>query len=115
RLGGEVVDAVQARQEPVLLARRVPQPAQDVEDPLGVRDQAGLAALVVGAQHRSLRGVVQLLGDQLETRSVRHQWRSPPEALARAESWVIDTSRAAVYASSSSSDAVPVASRAHSS
>ena len=66
RLGRQVVDPVDAGEEAVLLARRVAQPGEHREDLLGVDDQAGLAVLVVGAEHRARVRVADLAGDQLE-------------------------------------------------
>ena len=77
RLGRQVVDAVDAGEEAVLLPRRVAEPGEDGEDLLGVDDQAGAAVLVVGAEDRSRVRVAQLRGDQLEPGRVRHQ-RIPP-------------------------------------
>ena len=45
RLAGQVVGGVEAGQERVLLARRVAQPAEHVEDALGVDDQGRLVVL----------------------------------------------------------------------
>ena len=78
RLGGQVVDPVDAGEEAVLLARRVAQPAQHREDLLGVDDQARLAVLVVGAEDAARVGVAQLAGDQLEAGRVRHQAEASP-------------------------------------
>ena len=71
----QVVDAVEARHEAVLLAGRVAKPAQHVDDRVAVDDEARLLALVVGAEHRPRADAVELLGDQLEARGVRHQPR----------------------------------------
>ena len=70
----QVVDAVHAGEEAVLLARRVAQPGEHREDLLGVDDQAGLAVLVVGGENRVRMGVAKLARDQLESDRVRHQW-----------------------------------------
>ena len=78
RLGGEVVGARGGCEEAVLLAGRVAQPAEHGEDLLGVDDQAGLAAVVVGLEDGARVGVVQLLGDQLQARA--HQAFGPPFA-----------------------------------
>src|SRR5207247_10925120 len=66
RLGRQVVDPVEAGEEAVLLPGSVAEPAQGVEDRVGVDDQARLAVLVVGAEDRSLTDRIELLGDQLE-------------------------------------------------
>jgi len=86
RLGREVVHAVDAREEPVLLPRRVAQPTEHVQDPLRVDDQAALAVLVIGAEDRSLGRPVQLLRDQLEPGRVGHQERLPRVATERVAS-----------------------------
>jgi hypothetical protein len=72
RLGRQVVDAVDAGEERVLLPRRVAQPGEHVEDLLGVGDQARLSVLVVGTGDRVRVRLAQLARNELETRSVRH-------------------------------------------
>ncbi len=101
RLRGQVVDAMHAREEAVLLAGGVAQPAQDVADRLGVDHEAGLTVLVVRGDDGALPDRIELLGDQLEAGSVGHQPIVP---------------RAAAYASSASALGAPIdSSRAHSS
>jgi hypothetical protein len=67
RLAGQVVGGVQAREEAVLLARGVAQPAEDVEDVLRVDDERRLVVLAGRAENRAREVRVELLRDQLET------------------------------------------------
>ena len=72
RLGGQVVDAVDAREEGVLLAGRVAKPREHLADLRGIADQAGLAVLVVGAGDGVRMRLVQVGADELEAGCVRH-------------------------------------------
>src|SRR5204863_581374 len=72
RRGRKVVDPVHAGEEAILLARRVAEPAQHVDDRLAVDDEARLTVLVVGPEDGPGPDAVELLGDELEARSVRH-------------------------------------------
>src|ERR1700709_254089 len=70
RVGGEVVDAVQAGEEAVAVAGLLAQPAQHLEDLLGVGDQRRLATVEGGGEDGA--GVVTLdfPPDQLQSRGV---------------------------------------------